>query len=142
MIKQTFLFISLFAFLNCTNNENLENCIQAFPLNINTDLTLPQLINAQTPTGFAELPGGAKGIILLNVNGTDFVAYDRLCPNDNCVTPMSYNKDRFILKCACDESEYAIAGGIGGAPQTEGFLCPAIEYRVLKRGTSIRITNF
>ena len=45
-----------------------------------------------------------------------------------------------LLKCSCDNSTYSV--DFGGAPQTNGFECPAIEYRVLRNGSSIRITNF
>ncbi|MGY0406853.1 MAG: phosphoribosylaminoimidazole carboxylase [Polaribacter sp.] len=141
MFKKIAVFLSFFAFLNCSDSNNLSNCIKNVPVNISTDLNNPQLINALTPGGFAELPGGLNGILLLNVNGKDFVAYDRKCPVNDCNTPMIFEKGIF-LKCPCDGSEYGVGKGIGGAPQTKGFNCPAIEYRVIKRGTSIRIGNF
>jgi hypothetical protein len=141
MIKKTLLFISFLIFVSCSINENLNNCIQTLPLSITTDLNNPQLINAQVPGGFVEISGGSKGILLMNVNGSEFVAYDRLCPTRDCNSPMTF-ENGFILKCLCDNSEYGVGKGIGGAPQTEGFFCPAIEYRVIKNGTVIRITNF
>ncbi|MFK8059870.1 MAG: phosphoribosylaminoimidazole carboxylase [Polaribacter sp.] len=141
MIKKTFFFIIVFSFLSCTTNENLGGCIQSLPLNITNDLNNPQLINALVPGGFAELSGGSKGILLLNVNGRDFVAYDKLCPANDCNQPMKFERG-IVLKCQCDNSEYGVGKGIGGAPQTDGFFCPAIEYRVIKNGTVIRITNF
>ena len=141
MIKKTLLFITFLTFLSCSNNENLNNCIQSLPLNITTDLNNPQLINALVPGGFVELAGGSKGILLMNVNGNEFVAYDKLCPVNDCTSPMTFEKG-IVLKCQCDGSEYGVGKGIGGAPQTEGFLCPAIEYRVTKIGTVLRITNF
>jgi hypothetical protein len=45
-----------------------------------------------------------------------------------------------VLKCSCDESEYSVH--FGGAPQTEGYECPAREYKVSKNGSTIRISNF
>ena len=36
---------------------------------------------------------------------------------------------------SCDKSKYSVDFG-GGAPQTDGFQCPAIEYRVTKNGTN------
>ena len=93
------------------------------------------------PGGFVELTGGSKGILLGNVNGSEFIAYDKICPVGDCEDPMTFERG-IVLKCACDNSEYGIGKGIGGVPQTEGFVCPAIEYRVLKNGTALRITNF
>lgn len=130
-----FLFI---AFVSCSSNENLNNCIQSLPLNVSTDLNNPNLINAQVPGGHANLNGGNKGILLFNKNGSEFVAFDKRCPANDCNQAMTFESR--VLKCACDESTYSV--DFGGAPQTEGFQCPAIEYRVLRNGSSIRITNF
>lgn len=141
MIKKTLLLISFLAFLSCTNNDDLNNCVQSLPLNFTTDLNNPQLLNALVPGGFVELNGGSKGILLMNVNGSEFVAYDKLCPAADCNSPMTFERG-IVLKCQCDDSEYGVGKGIGGAPQTAGFICPAIEYRVIKSGSAIRITNF
>ena len=141
MIKKTLIFFSFLILLNCSSNDDLTNCIQSLPLNITTDLNNPQLINALVPGGFVELTGGSKGVLLMNVNGSEFIAYDKLCPADACSTPMTFDGS-FTLKCNCDGSEYGVGKGIGGAPQTDGFICPAIEYRVIKHGSVLRITNF
>lgn len=140
-MKRILIICGLFTIMGCTNNENLNNCIQSLPLNITTDLNNPQLINVLVPGGYVSLSGGSKGILLMNVNGDDFVAYDKLCPAADCNTPMVFERG-IVLKCTCDDSEYGVGRGIGGAPQTEGFVCPAIEYNVIKRGTSLQITNF
>jgi hypothetical protein len=141
MIKKTVLFIIVIAFFNCTSNEVAENCLRPFSISISTDLNNPQLINAQVPGGFTELPGGSKGILLININGNDFIAYDKICPNNDCASPMTY-ENGLVLKCGCDESEYGVGPNIGGAPQTPGFECSAIEYKVTKNGSAIRISNF
>lgn len=144
MLKKVLFFLSILGFFSCTDNNLPANCIRPFSVSISTDLNNPQLLNAQVPGGSVELSGGAKGIILLNVNGTEFVAYDRICPEGDCNTAMIYDKLNRpnILKCSCDGSEYGLGLGIGGAPQTEGFLCSALEYKVSKNGSSIRISNF
>ncbi len=141
MIKKTLFLFTFLALSNCSNNNDLNNCLQSLPLNITTDLNNPQLINALVPGGFVELTGGSRGVLLMNVNGSEFIAYDKLCPADACSTPMTFDGS-FTLKCECDNSEYGVGKGIGGAPQTEGFICPAIEYRVIKSGSVLRITNF
>ncbi len=140
MQKSKLLFLLILTFINCGNEIDSENCIPYFSLNINKDLNSPEMNKVLTP-GFVKISGGNKGILLINVNGSDFVAYDRVCPANDCSNPMSF-ENGLTLKCACDNSEYAVGKGIGGAPQTEGFTCPAIEYRVIKSGTRIIITNF
>lgn len=138
MFKKVGFLIGFCLFINCSDSGNLANCIRTFNVSFGTDLNNPELINAQTPGGFANLPGGNKGILLFNKNGTDFVAFDKFCPQADCNTPMIF--ENRLLKCTCDESTYSV--DFGGTPQTDGFECPAIEYRVIKNGTSIRITNF
>ena len=139
MIKKVFFFFCILTFSNCEENNLPANCLLQFPVNLTTDLNNPQLINVQTPGGFATLTGGSKGILLFNINGSKFVAFDTLCPQNDCNSPMSFEKG-LVLKCACDDSEYSVH--FGGLPQTDGFECPAREYKVSKIGSVIRINNF
>ena len=138
MYKKILLLVGITMFINCSDTTNLTNCLRSPNLSITTDLNNPSLINAQTPGGFAELPGGIKGILLFNTNGTDFVAFDKLCPKNECAAAMTF--ENRVLTCSCHESSYSV--DFGGAPQTNGFECPAIEYRVTKNGSRIRISNF
>ncbi len=138
MYKKIVFFLSLCLFINCSDTSNLSHCNQNFQLTVFTDLNNSELINALTPGGFAEIGGGRKGLLLFNKNGSEFVAFDRTCPSNDCTTAMSFNNR--LLQCVCDKSKYSV--DFGGAPQTEGFDCPAIEYQVTKNGTSIRISNF
>lgn len=138
MYKNIVFLICFSLFINCTDTSNLANCIRSIDLSVGADLNNPGLINAQVPGGFAEIPGGIKGILLFNKTGNEFAAFDRLCPRNECAAPMTF-KNR-LLECSCHKSTYSL--DFGGAPQTDGFECPAIEYRVIKNGSSIRITNF
>ena len=139
MLKKTVLFFGLLCVLSCVENNLPANCLLQFPVSLTTDLNNPQLNNVQTPGGFADLTGGSKGIFLFNINGSDFVAFDKLCPQNDCNAPMTFEKG-LVLKCSCDNSEYSVH--FGGAPQTDGFECPAREYKVTKNGSVIRIGNF
>jgi nitrite reductase/ring-hydroxylating ferredoxin subunit len=138
-MKKKLFFLSILSFfINCSDTANLQNCIRTLPLNILRDIYNPELINVQTPGGFAEIVGGNKGILLFNKNGTEFVAFDKLCPANDCNQPMIFESR--ILKCSCDNSRYSV--DFGGAPQTSGFECPAIEYRVVKNGSTLQISSF
>ena len=54
-------------FVNCSDTTNLANCIRILPISsVVSDLNNPEMINAQTPGGVAELSGGRKGILLFN----------------------------------------------------------------------------
>jgi hypothetical protein len=138
MKKSFFLVVSILIFA-CADNTQVGNCLPNIAMSVSTDLNNPSNINTQTPGGFTILIGGEKGILLFNINGSTFVAFDLICPNKDCSSPMTFDNG-LTLKCACDESEYSVH--LGGSPQTNGSNCPAREYRVLKNGSSIRITNF
>jgi nitrite reductase/ring-hydroxylating ferredoxin subunit len=138
MIRKITLLFSFLLMINCSDTANLQNCIRTLPLNILRDLNNPELINVQTPGGFSEIVGGNKGILLFNKNGTEFVAFDKMCPVNDCTSPMIFENRK--LKCSCDNSEYSV--DFGGAPQTNGFECPAIEYRVVKNGSTLQISSF
>ena len=138
MLKKSILFLCFGLLINCSSNENLANCIPSLPLNLTTDLNNPQLINVLTPGGHVELNGGSKGILLFNKNGSEFVAFDRMCPNNDCATAMRF--ENRLLICECDDSRYSV--DFGGAPQNNNNVCPAIEYQVTRNGSAIRISNF
>ncbi len=138
-MKKVILLLVTILFFGCAGGTQVAPCLPNITLNVSTDLNNPSLINAQTPGGHAFLNGGSKGILLFNIDGTRFVAFDRLCPNNDCDAPMSF-ENGLTLKCSCDDSEYSVH--FQGSPQTENNSCFAREYRVTKLGTSIRITNF
>ena len=133
-----YILLLLVLTLNCVDNTPEGICLPNIAIGLTTDLNNPSNINLQTPGGSTILNGGSKGILLFNKNGNDFVAFDKFCPSNDCTSAMTFSNR--LLKCTCDESKYSV--DFGGAPQTEGFECPAIEYRVTKNGSTIRISNF
>ncbi|EAR13200.1 phosphoribosylaminoimidazole carboxylase [Polaribacter irgensii 23-P] len=144
MFKKILFVIAVLCFWDCSENNLPENCIRASSFSITKALNNPEFNQMRTVNGSAEILGGFQGIIVINAGLGRFIAYDKICPNNDCNSPMEYDQMNRpnILKCTCDNSEYGLGIGIGGAPQTPGFECPAIEYNVVKIGTSIRISNF
>ena len=102
---------------------------------------MPQYLNLQVPGGWAYTTGGIKGIIIYNVNGTTFKAFERSCPHlspSNC-TQMTI-EDSIKMKCPCDDSEFNI---LNGASLTQGITHSAREYLVTRTSSStLRISNF
>lgn len=137
------LFISFLISCSCVKDNLPENCIRPASFSIVRSFDNPDF-NAILTVGSVEINGGYKGILLLNAGLDRFLAYDKICPVNDCNSPMVYDEINRpnILKCACDESEYGLGVGIGGQPQTAGFVCPAVEYNAVKIGNSIRISNF
>jgi Rieske Fe-S protein len=143
MIKKILISLLLMILICCTGENYPENCIRPASFSITKNATNPEFNQILTINGTAEILGGYKGILIINVGLNEYMAFDKICPNNDCNSPMTFDKTKLpVLKCECDGSEYGISKGIGGAPQTDGFFCFAIEYRVTKNGDAIRISNF
>jgi len=144
MHKFSLLILSVFFFSACSNkpadrNNNLPN----IPVNITISLNNPQYINLQVPGGWAYVENaGIKGLIVYNLNGSDFRAYDRACPHlspsKNCSKMVVQNSIKMV--CPCDNAEFNI---LNGAPLTTGISFGAREYRAtLVSSNTVAISNF
>lgn len=140
-MKKLFYLFIIVAFTNCTDGGIPNEC---FPTNVvdeTLNLDLPQFINLRVPGGWSNAVGGHRGIVVFNLNGSQFKAFDRRCPEQDQSTcgPMIV-ENSIILKCTCDDHEYNY---LNGSPLTEGATCFAKEYLVrVISPTVIRITNF
>jgi nitrite reductase/ring-hydroxylating ferredoxin subunit len=148
-MKHRFIFLSisltiLLTSLSCSNrtpdnNPNLPN----IPVNVTISLNSPSYINLQVPGGWAYSDnGGIRGLIIYNLNGNDFVAFDRACPHlsptQNC-SQMTVDSGIKMI-CPCDQAEFNI---LNGAPLTAGINVSAREYRATLIGSNtLSITNF
>jgi len=140
MIKFLFL-VSTILILGCTSNGVENDCFPFITVNESVNLDLPQFIDLQVPGGWAYTSGGLQGLIIYNINGVQFKAFDRLCPGQtiSSCSQMIVDSNLRIL-CQCDDSEFNI---LNGAPLTEGTNCFANEYLVENlNGSLLRITNF
>lgn len=140
MKKLFYLFLIIICF-GCSGNGVINNCFTNNFVDETLNLDLPQYINLKVPGGWSYAVGGHRGIAIFNLNGSQFKAYDRLCPEQDqtSCTPMVV-ENSIILKCTCDENEYNI---LNGSPLTSGGTCFAKEYLVqVISPTVIRITNF
>jgi len=139
-MRKLFLLLITISFFSCEQNET-NDILPNVTVNITLNLNLPQYQNLLTPTGWVETNGGIKGILVQNtgIGNPPYKAFDRACPNNNCITPMIFDGS-LKMKCPCDNSEYSI---IDGSPQTAGNSNFAREYRVnVLNSSTINITNF
>lgn len=137
-----FLFLSVIVlFLGCSNNRVENDCFPFIIVNETVNLDLPQFIDLQVPGGWAYTSGGIRGIIVYNLNGDQFKAFDRLCPEQNSSSCSQMIVDENLrIVCQCDDSEFNI---LNGAPLTQGVNCFANEYLVENlNGSILRISNF
>lgn len=130
-----------FTLVQCSDNRVDNQCFPFIAVNETVNLDFPQYINLQVPGGWAYAPGGFQGLVIYNIDGNFFKAYDRLCPGENpssCSQMVVSNNLRLL--CPCDDSEYNI---LNGAPLTDGKTCFVKEYLVENlNGSVLRITNF
>ena len=140
-MKKALLLLATILFFGCSQSRVNNDCFPFISVNETINLDLPQFIDLQVPGGWAYAPGGFQGLIIYNINGVQFRAYDRRCPGQNIssCSQMIVDSNLRIL-CQCDDSEYNI---LNGQPLTDGVDCFAQEYLVENlNGSILRITNF
>ena len=131
------LFISL---ISCDNTEDPNNILPDIPVSVTLYLNNPSNNNLLAVGGWVEKSGGIKGIVVYHASIDNYLAYDLACPN---LPPSDCTKmiieDGLTMLCKCNNAKYALA--LGGAPQS-GTIYPAKQYRVVKNGSELFITNF
>jgi nitrite reductase/ring-hydroxylating ferredoxin subunit len=140
-MRKKFFLVVIVLFLGCADKGIENNCFPFVTVNESINLDLPQFIDLQVPGGWAYTNGGLQGLIVYNLNGSQFKAFDRLCPGQNLssCSQMIVGSNLRIL-CQCDDTEFNI---LNGASLTEGVSCFANEYLVNNiNGSVLRITNF
>ncbi|MDD3722987.1 MAG: hypothetical protein PHW92_10990 [Lutibacter sp.] len=139
-MHKLFLLLVLAVFFSCEKNETNDLLPDVY-VDETINLNLPQYIDLQTPSGWAYVKGGIKGIVIQNtgIGNPPYKAFDRACPNNDCTTSMTFDGS-LRMKCSCDKSEYSI---IDGSPQTAGNNLFAREYRVnVINESTINVRNF
>lgn len=126
---------------NCSDTGAPNACFDPNFVDETLNLDLPQYLSLKVPGGWEYAPSGHQGIVVFNLNGNQYKAFDRRCPEQGqtaCGAMIVENN--IILKCTCDNNEYNY---LNGSPLTEGATCFAKEYLVQVISPSvIRITNF
>lgn len=140
MSRLSTLLLIFLCFTNCESDDQ-NNLLPYVPVNETINLLNPEFINIQVAGGYAYASGGIKGIIIYNVNGSTFKAYERSCPH---LLPSACSRmiveQSFKIKCPCDQSEFNI---LNGFPLTPNINYITREYKVTVINTNtLKITNF
>ena len=139
-MKKIVVIILLLGLISCSNTEDPNKILPDIPVNVTLYLNNPSNNNLLSVGGWVETSGGIKGIVVYHASFDNYLAYDLACPHlqpSECVKMII--EDGLTMKCTCDDTEFALA--LGGAPQS-GTQFPARQYRVIKDGNTLIITNF
>lgn len=141
MIKKIIILCLCISLSNCFNETENNDVLPFVNVNESINLNLPQYVDLQIPGAWAYANGGINGIIIYNINGSQYKAYERSCPHiapSDC-SQMIVNND-IKMVCPCDDSEFNL---LNGTAVTENISNSAREYLVTNiDGSVLRITNF
>ncbi len=130
------LFVGLYA---CDTTDDNNSNLPDVAVNITVYLNNPTNNNLLFVGGAVEINGGIKGIVVYRSSNDQFFAYDLACPHKAVNECDKMTVDGLFMICPCDNSKFALA--LGGAPQSDTPHA-AKQYRVVKNGNSLLITNF
>ncbi len=129
---------------SCSSNTTQRNpFLLELSFQQQIDLNLPQYNNLLYAGGTVILQQfGHKGILVFNLNGSNYLAWDASCPNhlpNNC----SQTAIEGVLSvCSCEQYQYSLANGqLLNPPEDATQVYPLLNYQVVVRGTSLVISN-
>ena len=142
-MKKTFFILSIFSLLmacsgsddSYQNNPNLPNVNFRFQLNLN----LPEYNDLQFPgNSFADYNQGVRGVVIYNINGQQFTAFELSDPNHPPSSCSGMTVNGVIATCRCDDNEYNVITGELVNGDGEYTMRP---YRVQRSGDILEVYN-
>lgn len=142
-MKKLLLLIPLFiSLLGCSssddnyrNNPNLPNVNFRFQLN----LSFPEYNDLQFPgNSYATYNHGVKGVVIYNINNSQFVAFELSDPNHPPSSCSGMTVNGVIASCGCDDNEYNVITGELSEGSGEYTMKP---YRVQRSGNILEVYN-
>lgn len=126
----------LISLISCTTSDDGNTILPNVP--VNETVFLNTTIDLQVIGGSAIISGGIAGIIVYRLSSDQFLAWDRACPHISPKQCSAMTLNGLLMVCPCDNSEFSI---LDGSPQS-GTSFSARQYRVIKNGETLIITNF
>lgn len=142
-MKKYLSLIALFLFLSgCSgtddgirNNPNLANLSFRLQLNLN----LPEYNDLQfAGNSFATYNNGVKGIVVYNINNSQYAAFELSDPNHPPSSCSAMTVSGVIATCECENNKYNIVTGQLSEGEGQFSMKP---YRIEKRGNVLEISN-
>jgi len=111
--------------------------------NVNLNLNLPGFDNLRYAGGGQSIrQGGINGLLVFNLNGNDFLAWEATCPNHPIRDCSDLSITGVLAECSCEGFEYSLATGQLLNPK-EGTKnpYPMLLYNVRRSGNNLNISN-
>jgi nitrite reductase/ring-hydroxylating ferredoxin subunit len=86
--------------------------------------------------------GGINGLLVFNLNGNDFLAWEATCPNHVIKDCSQLSITGVLAECSCEGFEYSLATGqlLNPKESTENPY-PMLFYNVRRSGNTLTISN-
>ena len=125
--------------VNIDRNPYLSYVNFNFSLNLN----LPAYDNLRYAGGGLDISqGGINGLLVFNLNGNDFLAWEATCPNHPIRDCSNLSITGVLAECACEGFEYSLATGQLLNPKEETKNpYPMLFYNVRRSGNTLQISN-
>ncbi len=145
MLKKIVLVCLLSVCFSCTKKDNLDNNNPNLitPLvNLNLNLNLPEYTPLQFPGNHIIVTQqGIKGIVVYNINNTQFTAFEISDPNHIPNSCSKMTVEGIIATCPCedDENTYDIVTGQHKTQPDTKY--PMLRYRIELNGETLHVFN-
>ena len=142
--KKCLYGVMLFILIGCSNDALERNpFLPAMRFSIPINLSLPQYDNLRFAGGAILLPNyGHKGIIVFNLNGESYLAWEASCPNHLPSDCSQTQITGVLAQCSCEDYQYSLATGQLLNPaegQTEIY--SMVMYQAILRGNTLELSN-
>ena len=134
------LLVMLFALAGCSKNEDQQNPIPSVPVNFSINPNSTEYIELNTVSGWVNLTGGYRGIIVYRKAINEFMAYERACPYDwqNNNARVNVDNSGLIVECPVCKSQFIITDG---SPFQGPSPYPLKQYQTTYDGTLLYVYN-
>ena len=129
---------------SCSKTPIIRNpYISDVPINYQVNLNLPQYDQLRFVGGSAYIyQAGLKGVLLYNLNGRTFLAWEATCPNHTPRSCSLLELNASLAQCSCENFKYSLANGqLLNADENANTSYPLINYQVEVYDSFLTIQN-
>ncbi|MFD0863515.1 hypothetical protein ACFQ1M_14965 [Sungkyunkwania multivorans] len=141
-------FLLITVLLSCSSDDNRAQrnpFLQEVSFRYTINLNLPSFDNLRFTGGslLIQDPGaGIRGIIVYNLNGTTFLAWEASCPNHAPNSCSTMSPSSALATCSCENYQYSLGTGGPLSESDDGTpLFPLLNYSTVVSGSNVIVSN-